>query len=225
MYTDNILKYTIFFPNYFFALIGIIFSIKKNEDYSSYSTYNKKESISTTLESVFIQTFQPVEVIVVNDGSTDGSETVVESINHPIVKMVNQSNMGVSSARNKGIEQAIGDWIAFLDADDIWLPQFLEKMKLLYDTFPECKMLASAYLVRNQEGLSKSILIKGLHFTGEFGKLDNYFEVSSTSHPPICSSAVLISRQTINSNRWFPDRCQFRRRFTDMGQRLLLNLK
>jgi glycosyltransferase involved in cell wall biosynthesis len=166
--------------------------------------YNKKDSVIKTLESVFKQTFQPEEIIVVNDGSTDGSENLVKSLNNPLLRIVNHPNTGVSFARNRGVDEATGDWIAFLDADDIWMPEFLEKMNMLSDTFPETNILASAYMIQNQKGVRKNILINRMPFEGEHGILENYFEVSSVSHPPICSSAVVIKRDSLKIIGGFP---------------------
>jgi len=82
--------------------------------------YNKERSVKNTIESVLNQTFQDFEVIVVNDGSTDNSLEVVKSFNDERIRIINQKNSGVSSARNRGIKEAKYEWIAFLDADDLW---------------------------------------------------------------------------------------------------------
>ena len=76
--------------------------------------------------SVLAQTVQDFEVLVVNDGSTDGTGEMVQSIADPRVRLLTQQNGGASAARNKGIQSATGEWVAFLDADDVWLPQKLE---------------------------------------------------------------------------------------------------
>lgn len=95
--------------------------------------YNAKETIKSTIESVLKQTYsEPIEIIVVNDGSTDGCEKIVEEIisnnqTNRTIKLINKENGGVSSARNRGIKEANGDWIALLDSDDIWLLEKLEK--------------------------------------------------------------------------------------------------
>lgn len=95
--------------------------------------YNSKDTIKGAIESVLNQTYQePIEVIIVNDGSTDGCEKIVEEMilnNHTnrIIKLINKPNGGVSSARNRGIKEASGEWIALLDSDDIWLPEKLQK--------------------------------------------------------------------------------------------------
>jgi glycosyltransferase involved in cell wall biosynthesis len=95
--------------------------------------YNSRNTIRAAIESVINQTYKDsIEVIVVNDGSIDGSEKIVEELllnnqTNRTIKLLNKENGGVSSARNKGIKEASGDWMAFLDSDDIWLPEKLEK--------------------------------------------------------------------------------------------------
>lgn len=94
--------------------------------------YNAENSIGTTLESVRKQTWKgSFEIIIIDDGSTDRSIAIVESfrLNNPSldIKIVRQSNRGVSAARNRGLKMATGNFLALLDADDVWLP---EKTKL-----------------------------------------------------------------------------------------------
>ncbi|WP_349432320.1 glycosyltransferase family A protein [Methylomarinum sp. Ch1-1] len=87
-------------------------------------TYNRRDRLQRALASVFAQSYAAREVIVVDDGSTDGSGAMVEEL-FPSVRYHYQANKGVSSARNVGIGLATGDWIAFLDSDDEWLPDKL----------------------------------------------------------------------------------------------------
>jgi len=93
--------------------------------------YNAQHTISRALESVFAQKLQPVEVIVVDDGSSDNTASIVENFSHPLkhgfIKMVRlDSNYGPSYARNIGWDMASGEFLAFLDADDSWHPRKLE---------------------------------------------------------------------------------------------------
>ncbi|MBL8821547.1 MAG: glycosyltransferase family 2 protein [Planctomycetia bacterium] len=83
--------------------------------------YNGAKFLRETLDSVLAQTYPVLEVLVIDDGSTDDSAAIAESYGSPI-RVIRQPNQGESVARNRGIDEAIGDWIAFLDADDTWLP-------------------------------------------------------------------------------------------------------
>ena len=89
-------------------------------------TYNRKHTLKRAIKSVYMQSLPPFEIIVVDDGSNDGTKEWVRQ-KYPNVKYIYQENSGVSSARNKGIKIARGDWIALLDSDDEWLPNKLNK--------------------------------------------------------------------------------------------------
>src|SRR5687768_166188 len=87
--------------------------------------YNGARFLRAAIESVFAQTYRPIEVIVVDDGSVDDSGVIAQSF--PDVRYIHQENQGVAAARNNGIEVARGEFLAFLDQDDLWTP---EKLKL-----------------------------------------------------------------------------------------------
>lgn len=89
-------------------------------------SYNCAPYLAEAIESALGQTLPPDEVIVVDDGSTDGSLEIAQGYGPP-VHVTRQENAGVSAARNRAIEQATGDWLAFLDADDIWAPAKLDR--------------------------------------------------------------------------------------------------
>ena len=84
-------------------------------------TYNRMALLRRALKSVTTQVFAPAEVIVVDDGSTDQTIAMVTE-KFPNIRLITQQNRGVSAARNRGIEAAAGEWVAFLDSDDEWLP-------------------------------------------------------------------------------------------------------
>ena len=107
--------------------------------------YNKEISITNTVNSVLQQSHKDFELIIVNDGSTDNSLSVVEAICDNRIKIVNKPNGGVSSARNTGIEHAQCDWIAFLDGDDLWQPQFLEEIESMVHDFPLADIISTNY--------------------------------------------------------------------------------
>lgn len=88
-------------------------------------TYNRAHLIGAAIQSALDQTFQDFELIVVDDGSTDATEAVVKGLDDPRIRYLYQENRGIGGARNNGIRQAEGQYIAFLDSDDVWLPEFL----------------------------------------------------------------------------------------------------
>ncbi|MCZ6674891.1 MAG: glycosyltransferase [Verrucomicrobia bacterium] len=99
-------------------------------------TYNRRLTLTRCLDSVLAQTKLPVEIVVVDDGSTDGTAAWLRN-SYPQVTLIEQKNQGVSSARNMGIRKATTDWIAFLDSDDCWLPEKLEKQAQALSENPE----------------------------------------------------------------------------------------
>ena len=107
--------------------------------------YNKKSSIKSTIESVLAQTYKDFELIVVDDGSTDGSADVVKSFDDNRIRLISKENGGVSSARNEGIREAKNEFISFLDADDLWDKDFLLEIDKLINDFPEAGILGTSY--------------------------------------------------------------------------------
>ncbi len=89
-------------------------------------TFNRSKVLKRALESIYKQSYSEYEIIVIDDGSTDKTAEMISEL-FADVNYIYQSNSGVSAARNKGLEQAQGEWLAFLDSDDEWLPQKLEK--------------------------------------------------------------------------------------------------
>lgn len=109
--------------------------------------FNKKAHIARALNSVLTQTFTNFEIIVVNDGSTDGSEKIVEKYTDSRITLINQKNQGVSVARNNGVGVSKSNLIAFLDADDEWLPTYLETILRLRSKYPQAGIYATGYTV------------------------------------------------------------------------------
>lgn len=101
-------------------------------------TYNRRETIGRSIDSVLNQTLFPSEIIVVDDGSTDGTSDYIQS-NFPSIRLLQQPNKGVSSARNMGIRSSNSDWVALLDSDDEWFPQKLEKQVMTLSQSPDIK--------------------------------------------------------------------------------------
>lgn len=166
--------------------------------------YNKANYIANTLKTVFAQTYQDFEVVIVDDGSTDGSEKVVETMQDARIRLIKQQNAGVSAARNNGIAEARGEYIALLDADDEWKPTYLATQMALVEKYPQCDVFCCNYEFRNGEGQVSSTIVNKLSFEGEDGVLTNYFEVASCSHPPICSISIMVRKGILESVGGFP---------------------
>ena len=106
--------------------------------------YNAARYIGASLRSVLAQDWPQLEIIVVDDGSKDGSADLVVS-EFPGVTVLRQANQGAAAARNLGIRQAHGDWVAFLDADDLWLPGKLQAQLQLGATQPDVRLICAAW--------------------------------------------------------------------------------
>ncbi len=158
--------------------------------------YNKAESVAATLESVLAQTVQPLEVIVVDDGSTDGSAERAEAFADRGVRVVRQANGGVSRARNRGAAEARGSHLAFLDGDDLWCPDFVESMIAAVVKNPECGLYAAAYRVVGADGRS------GVRRAARSGVTDFFEEVKSGF--VALPSASVVSREAFESVGGFP---------------------
>lgn len=100
--------------------------------------YNKADHIGRALDSVFEQGVDDLEVIVVDDGSTDDGPSIVEGYGDARIRLIRQANAGPGAARNRGIREATAEWIAPLDADDCWLPGFLGYMTEHAAAHPDC---------------------------------------------------------------------------------------
>lgn len=156
--------------------------------------YNKAHIIEKTLASVLAQTFSDFEVVIVNDGSTDsGVDVINKYTNDSRIKIISQKNQGVSVARNKGVESAKYNYIAFLDGDDEWHTTFLEKIKEAIDLYPEAGMFGTSSLHRDvKTGYEHDATV--LRYKDKIQLID-YFENPATySH----TSAVVVSKKIFN---------------------------
>ena len=150
--------------------------------------FNKSNYISNTIESVLAQTFQDFEVIVVEDCSTDASLIVVSAIKSSKIKIIqHEFNQGLSASRNTGIKNATTKYIAFLDADDVWKPNYLETIYSLITTFTECKLFATNYeeIYPNQLSLLPTTKLKN-HKKETLIK--DFFESNLSQHIYCCCS-------------------------------------
>lgn len=141
--------------------------------------YNSGKYIEETLHSVFNQTYSDIEIIVVNDGSTDDTLDIISKYSDKI-RVYDRSNQGVSSARNFAAKEANGDWLAFIDADDLWLPN---KLQTQVNGLNTCRWshTNSFYIGENQDGTTKRSDLTPQHGGHVFNQLlTNNFITTST---------------------------------------------
>lgn len=166
--------------------------------------YNKCDSIGRAIQSVLDQTFKDFEIIIIDDGSTDGSANIAQSFADERIRVFKQKNAGVAAARNRGIDTANGEFIALLDADDEWKHDFLSTQFNLTQHYRNCDVFAVNYQFRDPKGFILPTIINDLPFTEEDGVLTNYFTVASVSHPPICSISVMARKKAFKKIGGFP---------------------
>lgn len=129
--------------------------------------YNKAQSIRKTLDSVLAQTYKEFEIVVVDDGSTDGSANVAEATlcefsGRPTgygleFRVIRKENGGVSSARNAGILAAKGEYVAFLDGDDLWHPEYLETLHQLIEDYPDAALYGIGCTTMNGDKIPENV--------------------------------------------------------------------
>lgn len=108
--------------------------------------FNKAKYVTRAIDSVFAQSYQDLEIIVVDDGSTDNGPELVQKYHDPRLRMIRQKNQGPGSARNRGIQETTAPYLAFLDADDEWLPEFLSRYLEALRNNPDCDYVVGPYL-------------------------------------------------------------------------------
>lgn len=165
--------------------------------------YNKAPYVRKAVESVVEQTFEDWELIVVDNGSTDGSSEIVIEFTDPRIRIIRlEKNVGPGAARNKGVEESASPWICFLDADDWWEPTFLEEMSGLIERHPDAGIYGTGYyIVKNGK---KQIAPIGVDKDFTEGDI-NYCQVyAKTLCMPLTSISVCIPRAVFNEIGGFP---------------------
>ena len=181
--------------------------------------YNKAPYIRKALESVLAQTYTDYELIIVDDGSTDGSAEIAEAFLHEArvtknneadlsspprliasspYRLLKQKNAGVSAARNNGFSVSSAEYIAFLDADDWWEPTYLERMAQLIEDYPDAGLYACNY-VYYKPGKTH-VALKNIE-TGYFNYPKAYYEGNAM---PVWTGAAMIPRQVYDEMGGFP---------------------
>jgi glycosyltransferase involved in cell wall biosynthesis len=151
--------------------------------------FNKGPYIERALDSIDGQSCAADEIIVVNDGSTDGGDRVVRARRDDRLRVIDQPNRGVSAARNAGIAAATQPCVAFLDADDRWRPRFLERMRGLVAAHPEAVLYGAGFVTVASDGTTRRHGIASAG-PGDRGRVVDYFAERRRGHVLHMSTTV-----------------------------------
>ena len=166
--------------------------------------YEKASTVVASVRSVLAQSRRDFELVVVDDGSTDGGADRVAAIDDPRIRIIPRSNAGVAAARNTGLQAARAPVVAFIDADDCWDEDLLETLMRLRERYPAARVWASGYRVVDGLMPARDVRLGGLPDGFDEGVLDDYFAVAIRSEPPVCASALVIDRDALLGIGGFP---------------------
>lgn len=165
--------------------------------------YNKAAHIERALRSIQRQTHEPTEVIVVDDGSTDEGGNIVRGFEMKGLRLISQENLGVSAARNRGLNEASTDFVAFLDADDEWLPRHLHSLSSLIDRFPNKGLYSTMHFINDGGGLREPR--SPFSAVCNYCNVEDFFESFAIGLSFVNSSTALVSKTKALSVGGFPE--------------------
>ncbi|MFO7675575.1 MAG: glycosyltransferase family 2 protein [bacterium] len=168
--------------------------------------YNKERHVARAVRSVLGQTFGDFELIIVNDGSTDGSAEKVRAFDDPRIRLLAREHVnsaGGHAARNLGIAEARADLVAFLDADDEWLPDYLQTVVSLVGKFPDAAAWSTTYYRISPDGIldewqPKLSILEGDRSAG-------IVDIFPHNSRPFCTDSIVIWKDALVSIGGFPE--------------------
>lgn len=156
--------------------------------------YNKENHIEKTLKSVLNQSFTDFEILIIEDCSTDNSKQKAQSVISDKIKIIqHETNKGLSASRNTGIHNSNSDFLAFLDADDIWHENYLEKIVELTQNFPSAHLFATNYVEAYSDDVAVSPASNLKNFDTD-GIIPDFFE-SSLRQNIHCPSSLCVKKE------------------------------
>lgn len=179
-------------------------------------TYNRKDIILESIHSVLAQEPKNYELIIVDDGSTDGTTDYLESLHLP-VKILRKENSGVASARNMGVKNAQGEYIAFLDSDDLWLPGILKAQLKYLEKHPKIPLVYTNQILDikgEKVGITRFGVMNMTHEQKSKFDLPGFAQ-----SPPIHTSSVMIRKFIFDEIGYFNENLKIHED-TDMWNRI-----
>jgi glycosyltransferase involved in cell wall biosynthesis len=158
------------------------------------AAYNAERTIGQAIDSALAQTCLGHEIVVVNDGSADGTGLILDRYRGRL-RVIHQSNQGAAAARNAGVAHARGKYIAFLDSDDLWLPGKLDRMVAELERYPSASLAFSEYSTFSDGG--------GEFGDSSLGHSPSIQEMMETSLPPILTSTWVLLKKTFERSGGF----------------------
>src|SRR5690554_102793 len=169
--------------------------------------YNKLPHLERSINSVLNQTFQDFELILIDDASTDGSSEKIKTFSDPRIKIHtrNEPGPGGYAARNLGIEKAQGEWVAFLDADDEWYPNHLEKMNDLACKFSNVNFMSCGWETKSSfYERNNSFYINNFSKGSKLITIEKFLENGIKCNLPICTIVACVKNKSPMINNLFP---------------------
>ena len=154
------------------------------------SVYNGAPYLRQSVQSILDQTFRDFEFIIINDGSTDNTQEILESVSDPRIQILVQPNTGLTKALNRGLKLCRGKFIARMDADDLSMPERLERQLIFFDKHPEVGVVGTAYFEIDDKGkilLEKACLLE-----------DNQLRKVLIKYNPFCHTSTMIRKSVFN---------------------------
>lgn len=161
-------------------------------------TYNRCQLLSEAIDSVLLQNYPAIEIIVIDDGSTDSTARMIVQ-KYPTVRYLYQTNQGPSSARNHGIAESTGDLIAFLDSDDVWLKNKISIELSLLQRFPEADMLAgnAGAFIENKLRSEDTFAQRNILFNQQQPRFFDWSMSIMQRGPVCCTSSMTFRKSTL----------------------------
>jgi len=171
--------------------------------------YNKGHYIKRAICSVLAQTIQSFEIIIIDGGSIDEGPAIVKEMADTRIHFLVQKGKGVSNARNEAVNFAKSDFIAFLDADDEWMPEHLETILKLKKSYPHAGAYTTAYKIMEGSGKIRWAKYREIPFSPWEGLIPNYFKSGALGEYPVWTSVVCIPKKIFTEMGGFPEGAWF----------------